>query len=142
MQPASAPEAEVIAIPSPFFGLPWIGPLQAYDVAVRLPDSSTLVYRVTRVSPGAPLPRSLMVNLILLVAVLVIALYVAARSITRPLSRLARAADNLGRSVRQPKLEEQGARELRHAARAFNTMQDRLHPLPRQPHPRARGHVA
>jgi signal transduction histidine kinase len=67
-----------------------------------------------------------MVNLILLVAVLVIALYVAAGSITRPLSRLARAADNLGRSVRQPKLEEQGARELRHAARAFNTMQDRL----------------
>jgi signal transduction histidine kinase len=67
-----------------------------------------------------------MVNLILLVAVLVIALYVAAGSITRPLSRLVRAADNLGRNVRQPKLEEKGARELRHAARAFNTMQDRL----------------
>jgi signal transduction histidine kinase len=28
--------------------------------------------------------------------------------------------------VRQPKLEEKGARELRDAARAFNTMQDRL----------------
>jgi len=82
---------------------------------------------VTRVSPGAPLSPTLMVNLILLVAVLVVALYVTARSITRPLSRLALAADNLGRSVRQPKLEEQGARELRRAARAFNTMQDRLH---------------
>jgi signal transduction histidine kinase len=67
-----------------------------------------------------------MVNLILLVALLVVALYVAAGSITRPLSRLARAADDLGRSVRQPKLEEKGARELRHAARAFNMMQDRL----------------
>ncbi len=86
-----------------------------------------LVYRVTRISPGAPLPPSLMVNLILLVVVLVIALYVTARSITRPLSRLALAADNLGRSISQPKLEEQGARELRRAARAFNTMQDRLH---------------
>jgi signal transduction histidine kinase len=123
---ASAPAADVIAIPSPFFGLPLDRPMQAYDVSVRLPDSSTLVYRVTRVSPGAPLPRSLLVNLILLVAVLVIALYVAAGSITRPLSRLARAAENLGRDVRQPKLEEEGARELRHAARAFNTMQDRL----------------
>jgi signal transduction histidine kinase len=49
-----------------------------------------------------------------------------ARSITRPLSRLAHAADNVGRSIRQPKLQEKGARELRRAAHAFNTMQDRL----------------
>jgi len=127
VQPAAAPAASVIPIPSPFFGMPAQRPTESYDVDVRLPDSSLLVYRVTRVSPGAPLPPSLMVNVILLVAVLVVALYVTARSITRPLSRLALAADNLGRSVRQPKLEEQGARELRRAARAFNTMQDRLH---------------
>ncbi|HWG29697.1 MAG TPA: ATP-binding protein, partial [Steroidobacteraceae bacterium] len=40
---------------------------------------------------------------------------------------LANAADRVGRDVRQPKLQEQGAREIRDAARAFNTMQDRLH---------------
>jgi signal transduction histidine kinase len=84
------------------------------------------VYRVARIAPGAPLPMSLTVNLILLVVLLVIALYIAARGITRPLSRLASAADNIGRGLRQPKLQEKGARELRHAARAFNTMQDRL----------------
>jgi len=127
VQPAEMPAANVIPIPSPFFGLPAQQPTESYDVDVRLPDSSMLVYRVTRVSPGTPLPHSLMVNLILLVAVLVIALYVVARSITRPLSLLAAAADNLGRSIRQPKLQEEGARELRRAARAFNTMQDRLH---------------
>jgi len=127
VHPAAAPAASVIPIPSPFFGPDAERPTESYDVDVRLPDSSTLVYRVTRVSAGAPLPPSLMVNLILLVAVLVIALYVVARSITRPLSRLALAADNLGRSILQPKLEEKGARELRRAARAFNTMQDRLH---------------
>jgi signal transduction histidine kinase len=127
VHPAVAPVASVISIPSPFFGPGSGRPTESYDVAVRLPDSSALVYRVTRVSPGAPLPPSLMLNLILLVVVLVIALYVVARSITRPLSRLASAADNLGRSISQPKLPEDGARELRRAARAFNTMQDRLH---------------
>ena len=127
VQPASPSATGVIAVPSPFFGLPMDRPTQSYDVSVRLPDDSTIVYRVTRTSPGAPLTHSLLVNLILLVVVLVIALYVTAGTITRPLSRLARAADDLGRSVRQPKLEEKGARELRRAARAFNTMQDRLH---------------
>lgn len=127
VRPAVAPAASVISIPSPFFGPIAQRPTESYDVAVRLPDSSTLLYRVTRESPGTPLPPSLMLNLILLVAVLVIALYVVARSITLPLSRLAAAADNLGRSILQPKLAEEGARELRDAARAFNTMQDRLH---------------
>ena len=127
VRPAVAPAASVIAIPSPFFGPTPQRPTQSYDVTVRLPDSSSLIYRVTRVSPGTPLPPSLMLNLILLVVVLVIALYVVARSITLPLSRLALAADSLGRSILQPKLAEEGARELRDAARAFNTMQDRLH---------------
>ena len=55
-------------------------------------------------------------------------LYVAARNITRPLSDLARAADSVGRDAAPvPQLAERGARELRDAARAFNTMQDRLH---------------
>ena len=127
VQPASLPEADVIAVLSPSFGSPAQRRTEAYDVAVRPLAGSPLVFRVVRLSPAAPLPLGLLINLILLVAALVIALYVAARSITRPLSRLADAADNLGRSVRQPKLEEEGARELRRAARAFNTMQDRLH---------------
>ena len=127
VRPASAPASAVIPIPSPFFVMPAARPTQAYDIVVRLPDASSLVYRVTRIAPGAPLPMSLTINLILLVVLLVIALYIAARGITRPLSRLASAADGIGRGLRQPKLEEKGARELRHAARAFNTMQDRLH---------------
>src|SRR6185312_6425642 len=127
VRPAAAPAAVVIPIPSPFFVMSAEHPTQSYDVDVGLPDRSSLVYRVTRIAPGTPLPTSLMVNVILLVVLLVIALYIVARSITRPLSRLARAADDLGRDVRQPKLKEEGGRELRDAARAFNTMQDRLH---------------
>jgi len=127
VHPAVAPAGSVIPIPSPFFGPTTDRPTESYDVDVRLPDSSTIIYRVTRVSPGTPLPPSLMMNLILLVVVLVITMYVVARGVTRPLSRLVVAADNLGRSIRQPKLQEEGARELRRAAHAFNTMQDRLH---------------
>ena len=99
---------------------------ERYDVAVRLPEGEGVLFRVNRMPRGAPLPRHLLVNLALLVVILVIALYVAARNITRPLSALARAADSIGRDARQDPLPERGARELRHAARAFNTMQDRL----------------
>jgi signal transduction histidine kinase len=101
---------------------------QRYDVTVRFADGAGVTYRVLRMPGGAPLPRNLFLNLSLLVLLLVIVLYAAARNITRPLSDLARAADSVGRDTRpaQP-LAERGARELRDAARAFNTMQDRLH---------------
>jgi signal transduction histidine kinase len=97
-----------------------------YDAKVKFPDGYSAVFRVTRYSRGAPLPRGLFMNLALLVIVMSIALWVVARSITRPLSDLARAADSVGRDLRQPKLVERGAREIRNAAHAFNTMQDRM----------------
>jgi len=101
---------------------------QRYDVTVRFADGAGVTYRVLRMPGGAPLPRNLFLNLSLLVLLLVIVLYVAARNITRPLSDLARAADSVGRDTRPAQaLAERGARELRDAARAFNTMQDRLH---------------
>ena len=119
-----------IALPVPFYEARELAAHRdtalRYDVAVRFPEGGIEVFRVTRVPGGAPLPRNLRVNLTLLVLILVMALYVTARSITRPLSALARAADSIGRDARPEKLPEAGARELRDAARAFNTMQDRL----------------
>jgi signal transduction histidine kinase len=97
-----------------------------YDATVKFPDGYSVLFRVTRLAQGAPLPRGLFANIVLLVVVMSIALFVTARSITRPLSELAQAADSVGRDLRQPKIAERGARELRDAARAFNTMQDRL----------------
>ncbi|HXR93494.1 MAG TPA: ATP-binding protein [Steroidobacteraceae bacterium] len=113
-----------------------VSPLQAlerrgemgglYDVTVQYPDGGSTLFRIARPAEGAPIPRNLLVNLSLLVVIMGIALFVTARSITQPLFQLANAADRVGRDVRQPKLEEKGAREIRDAARAFNTMQDRL----------------
>lgn len=97
-----------------------------YDVSITLPDGDALQFRVAQGRRGPILPRSLVLNLLLLTIATAIVLYVVARSITRPLSSLARAAEAVGRDVSQPALEESGAQELREAARAFNTMQERM----------------
>ncbi len=99
---------------------------QLYDVRVGIPGGDTLLFRVAQGQRGAPLPRSLLFNLILLAALIAIALYAVTLGITRPLSKLARAAEAVGRDIRQPPLLESGSRELRDAARAFNTMQERM----------------
>ena len=98
----------------------------ALDVSVELPDGDTLVFRVAPPMPGPPLPWPLFVQLGVLTLALAVVLFLVTRSITRPLSKLAIAADAVGQSVRHPPLTEEGVREIRDATRAFNTMQDRL----------------
>lgn len=97
-----------------------------YDVTVTLPDGDRIVFRTLAPQPGPPLPRQIFINLGLLTLLLAVVLYFMTRSVTRPLSDLARAADAVGRGENHPPLPERGARELRDATRAFNTMQERL----------------
>ena len=97
-----------------------------FDVNVSLPDGQSLVFRVAPPWPEPPLPVRIFLELGILTLALGLALFLTTRSITRPLSNLARAADAVGRSVRHPRLAEEGAREIRDATRAFNAMQDRL----------------
>jgi signal transduction histidine kinase len=96
------------------------------DVSVRLPDGQTLVFRTAAPQPGPPMPQQIFFELSLLTIVLALVLYFMTRSITRPLSDLARAAETVGRGGRHVPLEERGAREVRNATRAFNSMQERL----------------
>jgi signal transduction histidine kinase len=126
IKPTTDTTKRAIPIPTPFFEPRDGSSLQHYDINIVFPDGGGAVFRIGHMPRGAPVSRNLFINLALLVLVLVVALYVMARSITRPLSNLVRAAEGLGRNVRQPKLAEKGALELRDAARAFNTMQDRL----------------
>jgi len=67
----------------------------------------------------------LLILTILIVAVLIVSL-LAVRLATRPLTMLTRAADKLGANINQAPLSESGPIEVRHAARAFNSMQLRL----------------
>lgn len=50
----------------------------------------------------------------------------AVRRLTRPVATLAAAAERLGRDVNAPPLPEDGPREVRQAASAFNTMAQRI----------------
>jgi len=66
--------------------------------------------------------------LITLAAVIAVSL-VAVRLVTRPLQRLAEAADAFGSDLESPPLPETGPTETRRAAEAFNRMQERLRRL-------------
>jgi signal transduction histidine kinase len=103
------------------------GRMRMLDVAVTLPDGERLIFRAPAPQPGPPLPRMIFMQLAILTAVLAAVLFFMTRSITRPLSDLARAADAIGRGAAHAPIEERGARELRNATRAFNSMQERLH---------------
>jgi len=71
-------------------------------------------------------PYPLLVDIaVLLTAVILLSLF-AVRWVTRPLSVLSAAADELGRDIRRSPVPETGPVEVRRAARAFNEMQTRL----------------
>ena len=91
---------------------------------LQLTDGTKYVVRtITPITK--PLPPWYVHGLILLVILVCGALFVA-RAVTQPLSRLVQAADSLGQGLKHPPLPEKGPPELRRAAHAFNTMQDRL----------------
>lgn len=67
----------------------------------------------------------LRIYLLRIVLVVVVAL-IAVRIAMRPLQRMAKAADALGRDLQSPPLPLDGPREVRQAAQAFNAMQQRI----------------
>jgi signal transduction histidine kinase len=96
-------------------------------VQARLQDG-TWVSFTSRVNepPGMPSLRQFWLSMLTrLVAVIVLSL-LAVRLATRPLRTLADAAEELGRNIHRPPLQETGSVEVRRAAHAFNTMQSRL----------------
>jgi len=78
--------------------------------------------------PAAPeaLPWRLVLTLVVLLITMILLSYVAVRWVVSPLKVLAQAADALGHDLDHAPLPETGPHEVRRAARAFNTMQQRL----------------
>ena len=100
--------------------------LRNFVVQVRLRDGATVTFQQVLPEDVIAWPvRLLLILLVLLVSVALLAAW-AVRALTRPLAVLADAASELGRDIRRSPLAETGPLEVRRAAQAFNTMQERL----------------
>ncbi len=100
--------------------------VEAARVQVRLGDGRWVLFTYQLPQELRGWPWGLVAGLgVLLIAVLLVSA-LSVRWLTRPLSLLAEAADQLGRDIRHAPLSEDGPLEVRRAAHAFNTMQQRL----------------
>jgi signal transduction histidine kinase len=107
------------------------GPGEAADgfdfrVEAPLADGTWVALEVQEPRRISRWPMRLLTNLLTMVGVMSLLSFVAVRWVTRPLHRLADAAQALGRDINRPPLPESGPVEVRRAAKAFNSMQERL----------------
>jgi signal transduction histidine kinase len=97
------------------------------DARFTLTDGAKLgVHYLFNADSFGPPAWRLVSDVLLRVAVIMIAVLIAVRLATRPLETLAVAAQDLGEKLDRPPLPETGAEEISQAARAFNTMQERI----------------
>lgn len=95
-------------------------------VSLRFPDSGWLNLRVELPPPRPWHSETFLVAFVLMTLAAALLILWAVRRLTRPVRALAAAADRLGRDVNTPPLPEQGPEEVATAARAFNTMAERI----------------
>ena len=124
--PPMAAESIVKAIgsdyPLTFQEIP--GPNAHFQAHLNLADGAPLTIDVT--PTPVPVARWLPVVLLIQLAVLLLCTWLAVRLAIGPLTRLARAVDNLDPDKPGVQLDESGPREVRYAAVAFNALQARI----------------
>ena len=97
-----------------------------FTVQIALRDGTWVTFD-SEVSPqAATMPLRVALTLLVLLGTVIVLSLVAVRLVTGPLSALASAAEKLGEDINRPPLPEAGPVEVQRAARAFNTMQQRL----------------
>jgi signal transduction histidine kinase len=98
----------------------------SFVAQVRLRDGALATFDTRLPEQTASWPYRLLLSLAVLLAAVIAVSLVAVRWVTRPLRTLADTAEELGRNIHRPALEERGPREAARAARALNTMQSQL----------------
>jgi signal transduction histidine kinase len=136
-------ESQVMVAPAaskgpqgPMAHRPWMGPGTAmhsgagpgvsFVAQVRLNDGALVAFDSRQPLQTAGWPYRLLLSLAVLLAAVIAVSMLAVRWATRPLKALADAADELGRNIDRAPMPETGPVEVTRAARAFNTMQQRL----------------
>jgi signal transduction histidine kinase len=95
-----------------------------FDLHLKLADGSPLAIEV--MPPETGLSPWVLSALAAQLALLGLFSWIAVREATKPLARLADAADALGPDLQGQPLAEDGPKEVAHAAKAFNAMQRRI----------------
>ena len=100
---------------------------QFTTVWLHLGDRAWLILRGEIQAAG--IPSRFWVHMALTLMAVIAASLIAVRMVTRPMRRLAEAADAFGRDLDTPPVPVEGPAETRRAAEAFNRMQERLRRL-------------
>ena len=97
-----------------------------FTVQIALRDGTWVTFDSYLPPQAAGMPLRLALTLLILLGSVIALSLVAVRWVTGPLSALAAAAEKLGEDIDRPPIPETGPTEARRAAKAFNTMQQRL----------------
>jgi signal transduction histidine kinase len=97
-----------------------------FIVQVGLRDGTVATFNSYLSQQATSVPLRIALTLLALLLLVGALSLIAVRWITVPLRTLATAAEQLGRDIHRPPLPEDGPAEVRQAAKAFNTMQERL----------------
>lgn len=132
--PLPAPLAAAAARLGPGVRLAWdpkAEPGHRVVGAVPLGAAGWLTFSASWIGPpgAAPDAGNTLASMVAMALGIALASVLVVRWITRPLRRLADAADEIGLDLRTRPLPTDGPSEVRHAAIAFNAMQDRIRRL-------------
>lgn len=98
----------------------------SFVAQLNLQDGTLVTFDTRQLQATTNWPYRLLLSIVVLLGAVIAVSLFAVRWVTRPLKALADAAEELGKDISRPPLEEKGPLEVMRAARAFNTMQSRL----------------
>ncbi|WMS87848.1 ATP-binding protein [Pleionea litopenaei] len=103
-------------------------PQDALDVVVVIhyPDQSSSMFHATLPVKNSLFSETVVFYLIVLLLVGLLLAWIVIVKLVSPIERLAKAAESIGRDINSSPMNEEGAEEIRVAARSFNQMQSQL----------------